>query len=79
MRQVTVTTCCHFSFSIVFSMPVCRYPMSGTALTTVSPSRTSSSRSTPCVDGCCGPSEIVISVSASGSGLRSIEMLVVGM
>src|SRR6266404_1535228 len=29
--------------------------MSGTALTTVSPSSSSRMRSTPCVDGCCGP------------------------
>src|SRR5271166_4624519 len=29
--------------------------MSGTALTTFSPSSSSSRRSTPCVDGCCGP------------------------
>src|SRR5208337_2236973 len=29
--------------------------MSGTALTTFSPSSSRSTRSTPCVDGCCGP------------------------
>src|SRR5262249_5997237 len=47
---------------------------SGMAFTTVSPSSTSSRRSTPCVDGCCGPSETVISVSESGSGFRSIAI-----
>ena len=78
MRQVIVTTCCHFSFSIVFSIPVCRYPISGVALITVSPSSTSSSRNTPCVDGCCGPIDIVICVSASGSVFRSIEIADVG-
>src|SRR5208282_3529870 len=29
--------------------------ISGTALTTFSPSNSSSTRSTPCVEGCCGP------------------------
>src|SRR5215471_6544654 len=53
--------------------------MSGTALTTVSPSRTSSRRSTPCVEGCCGPNETVISVSESGSGFRSNEIEDAGM
>src|SRR6185369_17339696 len=48
--------------------------MSGMAFTTVSPSSTSSRRSTPCVDGCCGPNETVISVSESGSGFRSIAI-----
>src|SRR5262249_16913351 len=52
--------------------------MSGMALTTVSPSRTSSSRSTPCVEGCCGPNETVIRVSESGSGFRSIQIEDVG-
>src|SRR2546428_4685802 len=37
--------------------------MSGVAFTTISPSRTNSSRNTPWVDGCCGPIEIVICVS----------------
>src|SRR5205085_12335763 len=41
--------------------------MSGTHLTTISPSRTSSSRKTPCVEGCCGPNEIVICVSSGRS------------
>src|SRR5207249_11144553 len=38
-----------------FSIPVCKYPRSGTAFTTVSPSNSSKILSTPCVDGCCGP------------------------
>src|SRR5712692_1011166 len=41
--------------------------MSGIALTTISPSSTSSSRSTPWVEGCCGPIEIVIWVSSGRS------------
>src|SRR6266446_4834928 len=38
-----------------FSIPVCKYPRSGIAFTTVSPSSSNKMRSTPCVDGCCGP------------------------
>src|SRR5438445_5480951 len=53
-------TCCHFFCSAVFSMPVWRYPMVGDADTTVSPSSCSTSRSTPCVLGCCGPMFTVI-------------------
>src|SRR5215475_4157368 len=53
--------------------------MSGMAFTTVSPSRTSSRRSTPCVEGCCGPNETVISVSERGSGFRSNEIEDAGM
>src|SRR6185436_7405677 len=41
--------------------------MSGVAFTTISPSSTSSRRSTPCVEGCCGPIEIVICVSSGRS------------
>src|SRR5919198_6038832 len=41
--------------SPLFSIPVCRYPMTGLQLTTSSPSSSSSSRSTPCVEGCWGP------------------------
>src|ERR1022692_2639711 len=55
MRSVSVTACWHVLTSNSFSMPVCRYPMSGWHLTMVSPSNSSSRRSTPCVEGCCGP------------------------
>ena len=48
--------------SAVFSMPVCRKPISGTALTTVSPSIVTMRRSTPWVLGCWGPILIVISI-----------------
>src|SRR5260370_8222350 len=41
-------------------MPVCRKPISGITLTTVSPSIVNISRSTPCVLGCCGPILMVI-------------------
>src|SRR5687767_5816573 len=39
---------------MLFSIPVWRYPISGMALITVSPSSSTASRNTPCVDGCCG-------------------------
>src|ERR1051325_946283 len=45
--------------------------MSGVALTTDSPSSTSSRRSTPCVEGCCGPIEIVICVSSGRSTISN--------
>src|SRR6266496_2505786 len=41
--------------------------MSGVHFTTISPSSTSSRRNTPCVEGCCGPIEIVIWVSSGRS------------
>src|SRR5215204_1559080 len=45
--------------------------MSGVVFTTISPSSTSSKRSTPCVDGCCGPIEIVICVSSGRSTISN--------
>src|SRR6266571_3167244 len=45
--------------------------MSGVAFTTISPSRTNSSRNTPWVDGCCGPIEIVICVSRGRSTISN--------
>src|SRR5438309_8530821 len=45
--------------------------MSGVDLTTISPSSTSSSRRTPCVEGCCGPIEIVICVSSGRSTISN--------
>ena len=56
--------------------------MSGVALTTISPSSTSSRRSTPCVEGCCGPIEIVICESSGRSttsncgGMLAVETLI---
>src|SRR5579872_1534138 len=47
-------------------MPVCRNPMSGTALRMVSPSSSSMMRRTPCVEGCCGPMLRVIRRGAAG-------------
>src|SRR4051812_46729864 len=60
-------TCCHFFCSAVFSMPVCRNPIVGEAERIVSPSSSSTSRSTPCVLGCCGPMlTVIVSVRISG-------------
>src|SRR6185503_6697729 len=67
-------TCCHFFCSAVFSMPVCRNPIVGSADTMVSPSSCSTSLSTPCVLGCCGPMLTVI-VSVCNSGMRSLDQL----
>src|SRR5437763_12990174 len=41
--------------------------MSGVDFTTISPSKINSRRRTPCVEGCCGPMEIVICVSSGRS------------
>src|SRR5882762_3618093 len=55
--------------------------MSGVDLTTISPSSTNSRRSTPCVEGCCGPIEIVICVSSGRStisncgGMFTVELI----
>ena len=42
---------------VIFSSPRCRYPMTGSALRTISPSSSNWMRSTPWVDGCDGPME----------------------
>src|ERR687887_752329 len=60
MRSTSGITCCHFFCSAVFSIPVCRYPIVGAADSTVSPSSSSTRRSTPCVLGCWGPMLTVI-------------------
>src|ERR671912_1583879 len=60
MRSTSGITCWNFFCSVVFSMPVCRYPIVGAADTMVSPSSSSTRRSTPCVLGCCGPMLTVI-------------------
>src|SRR5581483_12290706 len=47
-------------------MPVWRYPITGLARRTVSPSSSSITRRTPWVDGCCGPRLMIIVSSDSG-------------
>src|SRR5919107_1902143 len=57
---------CRYSPS--FSKPQCRYPTCGMHRTTVSPSSSSTRRSTPCVAGCCGPMLMsMCSPASSGS------------
>src|SRR6266508_2646390 len=69
MRVTLVAPWTYVSSSPVFSMPVCRYPTTGLARTTVSASSSSITRSTPCVDGCWGPMlMIIVSPSPSTSG-----------
>src|SRR5579862_5438110 len=67
MRSTSGITCCHFFCSAVFSMPVWRKPIVGDTDRTVSPSSSSTRRSTPCVLGCCGPMlTVIVSVRMSG-------------
>src|ERR671913_2460750 len=52
-------------------MPVCRYPIVGAADTIVSPSSSSTRRSTPCVLGCCGPMlTVIVSVRISAIAVQ---------
>src|SRR3546814_704371 len=48
-------------------MPVWRYPTIGLVRSTISPSSSSMRRSTPWVDGCCGPMLMIIVSSSDGS------------
>src|SRR6516164_7840167 len=60
-------------------MPVWRYPISGTARATVSPSSSSKTRSTPCVEGCCGPilRTIVLAAPVAVSTLCDARVVVI--
>src|SRR5881397_45272 len=53
--------------------------MIGRALTTVSPSSSSTTRSTPCVDGCCGPMLSVMVSVRTVLHLPGLELLEVGV
>ena len=55
MRVQNATPWVHVLNSMFFSMPVCRNPMAGRMWVTVSPSISRMRRSTPWVEGCCGP------------------------
>src|SRR5437870_3705788 len=56
---------CQPTFSAIFSIERWRYPMSGSASFITSPSARTTKRSTPCVEGCCGPIDSVMSSVAS--------------
>src|ERR687896_1704075 len=76
MRSTSGITCCHFFCSAVFSIPVWRYPIVTLAELTISPSSSSTSLSTPCVLGCCGPMLIVIvSVRSSAIGVVGLHQV----
>src|SRR5262245_50873076 len=62
MRSVNRMICVQLRFSLSFSMPRWRYPMTTSQSTTFSPSSRKTTRSTPCVLGCCGPMLITSSL-----------------
>src|SRR5438067_7517210 len=59
-------------------MPVWRYPITGLHPRTVSPSSSSTSRSTPWVEGCCGPMLMIIVSSLRGTRVVIWSRTVVG-
>src|SRR6266545_1431073 len=75
--------CVQLRFSLSFSMPRCRYPMTTSASTTFSPSSRSTTRSTPCVLGCCGPmfstSSLVSNIAPRTVPAESSALLNVGL
>src|SRR5215210_4310960 len=60
----------YMRFSAIFSWHRWRYPITGSHLTTVSPSSSRMSRRSPCIAGCCGPMFISM-VSSPNSSLIS--------
>src|SRR5918994_354594 len=68
--SVSGMTAGYMRFSAIFSWQRCRYPITGSHLTTVSPSSSSMSRRSPCIAGCCGPMFISM-VSRPNSSLIS--------
>src|SRR5216683_1391834 len=55
MRSTYGANCWYVRFSPIFSTPRCRYPITHSVPMTFSPSSLRITRSTPCVEGCCGP------------------------
>src|SRR5829696_1951692 len=55
MRSTYGLNCAYVRFSAIFSTPRCRYPMMHSVPITFSPSSFRMTRSTPWVEGCCGP------------------------
>src|SRR5215217_2172226 len=60
----------YMRFSAIFSWQRCRYPITGSHLTTVSPSSSRMSLRSPCMAGCCGPMFMSM-VSSPNSSLMS--------
>src|SRR6516165_5949330 len=55
MRSTYGLNMVYVRFSAIFSTPRCRYPITQSVPRTFSPSSLRITRSTPCVEGCCGP------------------------
>src|SRR5215210_4763065 len=60
----------YMRFSAIFSWQRCKYPITGSHLTTVSPSSSRMSLKSPCIAGCCGPMFMSM-VSRPNSSLMS--------
>src|SRR3954465_8535449 len=74
MRSTYGLNCAYVRFSAIFSTPRCKYPMMHSVPSTFSPSSLRITRSTPCVDGCCGPMLRTSSVESKkvASGIQSL-------
>src|SRR5215218_25644 len=57
----------YMRFSAIFSWQRCRYPITGSHLTTVSPSSSKMSLRSPCMAGCCGPMFMSMASSPNSS------------
>src|SRR5262249_9449746 len=78
MRSTYGLNCANVRFSAIFSTPRCRYPMTQSVPRTFSPSSFRMTRSTPCVEGCCGPmlrTNSVESKKVASGILRSLTAL----
>ena len=73
MRSGYVIAFHHVFCSMFFSKPVCRYPITARSPTTRSPERSTTSRSTPCVDGWFGPKLTWRTSSGSREVDRNLE------
>src|SRR5579862_7864550 len=74
MRSTYGLNCAKVRFSAIFSTPRCRYPITHSVPFTFSPSSFRITRSTPCVEGCCGPMLRTSSVESRKvvSGIREL-------
>ena len=60
--------------SISFSVPRCSSPICGSTRSTTSPSSSSTSRSTPCAAGCCGP-KLMVKFLTSASAITTLLLV----
>src|SRR5215831_7416802 len=61
-------------YSISFSVARCRRPICGSTRSITSPSSSSTSRSTPCAAGCCGP-KLMVKLRSDDSAIVSAQAL----